>query len=444
VIGDETPANVEAERGFLEACLFDRAAIDHGIDLGLAESDFYKPENGKVWAAILSLTDARRPVDMVTVTGWLIENSDLEAPGSLLASLSGGISANAPYYGQVVKEKAIRRDLIDAASSIATLGYNQNIDIETMLDKAESVLKRTAAKSPNTSRDPSPADIIARLEGEKSAGLPTRFPGLNAITTGMVRGHIWVIGGFSSTGKSAAAVNLTEDAIRAGGSVMIASTEMSQEQYLLRLLSLSSSVPQRTIRHGGMTIEEMASYSVARDYWKSARIRIFDDLYSTARIRRYAKKVKEQIGLDVLIVDFIQNLTESGDGDEVKSARIASIQLQALAKELNCCVIALSQISNAQAMMQQENGSFSGGYYSFKGSGAIKDVADCAIMLDRDRVNSPEILWWNVVKNRHDTLARLATRLTLATGSMRQLSDEEAAQNDPNAGRRSKRKQADD
>jgi hypothetical protein len=121
----------------------------------------------------------------------------------------------------------------------------------------------------------------------------------------------------------------------------------------------------------------------------------------------------------------------------VKDARVTAINLQALAKELDICVIALSQLSNAMA--QQMNTEGLGNYYAFKGSGAIKDVADLAIMLDRDREKKPDVMWFNVVKNRHDGIGKFACHFSLDTGRLRQMSEEEMLDHDPNSGRRSRR-----
>lgn len=248
---------------------------------------------------------------------------------------------------------------------------------------------------------------------------------------------LFVTKDFILTHNSAVAVNLMEDVFLADGAFMVASTEMSQTQYMNRLLSLTSGVPQTTIRHGGMTLDQMDQYQRARTLWKSAKMRLFDDLYNVTRIRRRAKQVKRDIGLDVLFVDFLQNLSETGD--EIKDMRLAIVQLQALAKELDCCVVAMSQISNSMAQQQNEEGGMAN-YYALKGSGAIKDAADVVIMLTRDRVNQPDVLWLNIVKNRHGSIGRIATRMTLDTGRISQLSDEEALDADPNSGRKSKRR----
>lgn len=436
------PQSHEAESAFLGGCLIDHDAVGVGIDLGLKREDFYTSENGAIWGAMVKLFDGRKRVDVVTVFESLKDDRSLSAdfqPGSYLSGLAyeTPTSLHAANYAAIIKEKSLRRGLIDAAYKISTIAHTDTGDIEAVLDKAEAALKRTLDQTPFVGRDPSPTDIIDRMESSKSSGIPTRIPYLNSISTGMVRGHIWVIGGFSSTGKTAFGVNLLEDVVLSGASAMLASTEMSQEQYMLRALSLTSGVPQRVIRHGGMNMEESLSYGRARDLWRGSKVRIFDDLYNVTRIRRMAKKVKEAQGLDVLFVDFIQNLNETGD--EVKDARIAAIQLQQLAKDLDICVVALSQISNAQAMQQQETGAM-GNYYAFKGSGAIKDAADLAIMLDRDRVNKPDVMWCNVVKNRHDSMGRVALRFHLETGEVSQMSEDEMLDADPNSGRKSARR----
>lgn len=436
------PASEESEAAFLGSCLINSDGVDAGLDLNLKGDDFYKQDYGMVWRAMQSLAERGKAIDIVTVSEWL-RKSNTGITASFVTGLMSAspTSMNAVHYAQIIKDKSMRRSLITAASNISGFAFDESDDIDTMLDKADNALRTAKEKAPLSGNDPDPGDILDRMEGAKASGPKTRLPALNAITSGMTPGHIWVVGGFSSTGKSAFGVNLVEDVVLAGGSVMIASTEMTQEQYMLRLMSLTSGVPQRKIRYGGMNMEEMAAYQQSREFWKPAKIRIYDDLYNLTRIRRVAQRVRRELGgLDMLMVDFIQNINETGD--EVKDARIAAIKLQALAKELDTCVIAMSQISNAQAIQQNEKGM--GNYYAFKGSGAIKDAADLAIMLDRDRKNAPEVLWVYVVKNRHDSLATIGTKFDLPTGSVQQMTDEEQFDADPNSGRRSRRNVDDD
>lgn len=410
-----------------------------GTDVNLVPDDFTRAEHRHIWEAILKLADKKVCIDIVTVFEALETAGWGETVGATYLSdlaRASVMSLNAAHYARIIKDKSVRRGLLHASQRIAALGYDEDTDVETLMDAAEVALRAARDSAPGPSRDPAPSSIIARLEGDKTQGIGTRLPALDAVTAGMVRGHLWIVGGFSSTGKSAFAVNLAEDVINSGGAVMVASTEMSQEQYLLRLLSLSANIPQRLIRHGSMTLEQGARYEQAKKAYRTAKLRVYDDLYNLTRIRRAARKMKETIGLDVLFVDFVQNLNESGD--EIKDARIAAIELQSLAKELQCCVVGLSQLSNSMAL-QQVNEGISANYYQFKGSGALKDAADIGIMLDRDRNNNPDVMWVHVVKNRHDRLARIGCRFELETGKLSQLSDAEMIAVDPNAGRPSKK-----
>lgn len=439
---DLPPQSKDAEEAFLSACIYDpNVAVDAGLEVGLTPDDFYVNDHGSVWRAILNLRNSKQRIDIITVVQALENLNEVKDARMLVVSINSnmtGSSLASEAYARVIRDKSLRRGLILAASSIARIGYDEasGDDIEASFDKADNVLRRLRTRVPSQGREPDPADIIARLEGAKASGIKTRLPALNLISSGMIRGYLWVIGGFSSTGKSAVVVNLMEDVVRAGGATMIASTEMSQEQYLLRAISLTSGVPQRTIRHGGMTLEQQVPYNASKEFWKTAKVRVFDNLYNVARIRSRARRVKESIGLDVLFVDFLQNINETGD--EVKDARIAAISLQALAKELDICVVALSQISNSMAQIQNDQGGMTN-YYAFKGSGAIKDAADLAVMLERDRISKPDVLWWNVVKNRHDSMTKFACRMDLETGRLSPMTDEEERDADPNAGRRSRK-----
>lgn len=439
-----TPHSKEAEASFLASCLMDENAVEIGLDLEIKPEDFFTPAHSDIWKVMTSLKNNRKVVDMVTVSDALHGCASIQFPSTFIADLSranAGLSYNAKDYAQIVHDKASRRALLTATQQIAGLAYDESRHVDVIFDQAEATFRRVTAKVVDAATDPSPAAVIERMEKTKSTGVPVKFPRLNQITGGLVKGHLWVIGGFSSTGKSAFAVNLLDDVARAGQASVMFSTEMSSEQYMHRMISLTSQIPQRVLKNGAMTLEESTQYKLATDYWKSKKVMIYDSLYTVTKIRRAAKRIKEQQGLDVVFVDFIQNLSETGD--EVKDARMAAIQLQAMAKELDVCVVALSQISNAQAMQQNETGAM-GNYYAFKGSGAIKDAADVAIMLDRDRVNKPDVLWVNIVKNRHDSIDRLAGWFELSTGTIRPMSIEEQLAADPNSGRRSKQKESTD
>jgi replicative DNA helicase len=189
---------------------------------------------------------------------------------------------------------------------------------------------------------------------------------------------------------------------------------MTQEQYLIRMLAIATGVSQSDIKNrtffGHETVDRMRR---AEGYFASAPMRVYDTSYRLQDIRSKAIRTKETTGLDVMVVDFIQNVYVAGD--EISDARATILELQNLAKELDCTVIALSQVSNEYAKM--ENASTSN-FYSFKGHGAIRDAADVAVMLRRDRRNSPGTMDFDVVKHRHGEFRNLPMYFDLKTGRL--------------------------
>jgi replicative DNA helicase len=149
-----------------------------------------------------------------------------------------------------------------------------------------------------------------------------------------------------------------------------------------------------------------------------APMRIYDTSYRLQDIRRQAMAMKEVQGLDLMVVDFLQNVYV--DGDEVADARSTILDLQNLAKELDCTVLALSQVSNEYAKMENAKKS---NFYSFKGHGAIRDAADVAVMLRRDRIQSPGIMDFSVVKHRHGEIGEIPMRFDLKTGRLEDAPD---------------------
>lgn len=253
-------------------------------------------------------------------------------------------------------------------------------------------------------------------------GTDIRFlPRLQEYTGGLLPGHIWVVGGFSSTGKTAFGCNLVADAIQQGKWAGIVSTEMTAAQYMIRLVSLFSGVPQLRVRDRIMLDRiEYAQINAAEKVLAEAKLRIYDNVYRLDAIRSTAIRQKQMLGLDVLLVDFIQNVRGSAGDFAYADFTEVTLDLQQLAKDLECTVVAFSQVSNAQAQM---DASGEREVYSFKGSGAIKDAADVAIMLRRDRINRSTSLEVDVVKHRHGEMGKLHGYFHLETGRI----EEEAA-----------------
>lgn len=383
-------------------------------DVGLTASDFLGPSARRIMAAVEAVTGERKRPEIPELIEKI--HNDEKASEHLQALLRVPSSVpQAMESAKIVKGLSTSRQLVSVGAAIIGLADEYRADSDSAVAEAESLLRSVRATLPQPDRSPDPADILLRLRDLKDTrSVRIRFSQtLDRMVNGMQPGHLWVVGGFSSTGKSAAAANFVVDALRANKWVGVWSLEMTQEQYLIRLLSVLTGVPQSEIHNrsffGQDTIDKMRKAEAALS---RAPMRIYDTSYRLPDIRRQAIGMKEVIGLDLLIVDFIQNVYVTGD--EVSDARTTILELQNLAKELDCTVLALSQVSNEYARTANDNKN----YYSFKGHGAIRDAADIAVMLKRDRITRPGIMDFDVVKHRHGEFKNIPMHFDYKTGRL--------------------------
>lgn len=411
--------NTDAETFLLAGLLRNPDAYWSINDVGLRSDDFMSSDNRSVFRAISAVTQDRKQPDLPLVieelrgsdTGYEYVQRLSTVPCSL---------AQAKEFAATVKGLAVSRRLAQAGARIGEIAYERRADAEQALSDAESELRRVRDTMPTPERSPDPADILRRIRtAGPTRSIPLRFsPTLNEMTGGLQPGHIWIVGGFSSTGKSAFACNVIKDVLADRKWVGLVSTEMPQEKYLIRLLSLYSGVPQRSLRDRVMVpLDNIDALKRAESELARAKLRVFDTVYRLGDIRTQAKKMKETVGLDVFFVDFLGNV-QGSTGDEVKDAREVVIELQLLAKELDITVVALSQVSNEMAKMQ--NSGEDGAYYSFKGSGAIRDAADVGLMLKRDRIKNSSLLQCQMVKNRDGEMRTIPLLMDLPTGRIQE------------------------
>jgi replicative DNA helicase len=389
-------------------------------NLGLLPEHFGSREARYCFSAIQRVTDEKRTPDNASV----LEALRADGHGTSEPYMSGLLKipcslAQAKDAAQTVKGLAVSRALVEFGVKTIEAAKENRSDYEAAIGEIEAEFASIRRGMPKSPSSPDIADIIKDLKfSTVQAGIPIQFsPSLQHYTGGLVPGWLWVVGGFSSVGKSAVACNFILDVLSDESKwVGVISTEMPKESYAIRLLSAMSGVPQRNIRErvalGGDAITRVDD---AERKLSGANLRIFDNVYSLKGIRATATRMSKMEGLDVLVVDFIQNLTNTGD--EVADARSAIIGIQELAKELRCTVIAFSQISNSQAQYALDSNS-DDNYYSFKGSGAIRDAADVAIMLRRDQQAQSRFLDMRVVKNRHEQLGKITLKMELETGKI--------------------------
>lgn len=422
--------NVEAESQLLAGLLRNPEAYFDINDIGLTASDFMGPENKRVMKAIEAVTRDKRVPELPLV----LEAVRLAGRDSTAEYLNGlqKLPCSIPQakeFGATVKGLSASRQLVTAGARIIELAQENRSDAASALAEAESELRKVRATVPGDGVSPHPADILRELRTSDSSDiLPLDFaPTLAQKTEGLQRGHLWVIGGFSSTGKSAVCVNMTADVLRTPGQwVSIISTEMTRGQYMLRMLSLITGIPQKVLRQR-VTLPFMDSDSLkeAEQFLARAPLRVYDTKYKLADIRSTLIRQSETDGLRVAFVDYLQQVRAPGES-EYSQMTNAINELQELAKQLGITLIVFSQLSNSMARDLNDPNTGKE-FYAFKGSGAIKDNADVAVILKRDRHGSPGTLDWNVQKVRHgEAPFTIETRMDLPTGRIQEvgLSDE--------------------
>jgi replicative DNA helicase len=374
-------------------------------------------ENRKVAQSIFDAVDKHRSPELPYVVEALKEEGHSDSVEYLTSLTTVPCSVQQAHdYARIVKSLSVNRGIGMVGAKIISLSQEKRTDFESVIGDAEGLLRRMARQLPEQERSPHIADILSRLtETQDTDRIPISFsPTMQAMTGGLRKGAFWVIGGFSSTGKSAVACNIILDAIQIKGKrIVVISAEMTQQQYAVRLLSIMSGVPQLAIDSNvTIGIENQRALEFAKKRLSEADLLVYDNLSRMDAIRTELMRQKNMNGVDLFMLDYIQNISVTGD--EVSDARTVALECQNLAKELDCPSVAFSQLSNAQARYDNEGGDRN--YYSLKGHGAIRDAADVVYILDRDRKNQSQILRFKHQKNRGGPLADFDCRMTLETG----------------------------
>jgi len=409
-------SNNEAESQLVAAFVKNHEAYWDLNTVKVTAADFLGSESRKVMKAIEAVVKAKKTPDLPNVIEALkaADNESTIPYATRLLTIPVSVP-QAKEYALIVKGLSVSRALAKAGSDIISVAAEKRADAASAMSEAESILRKVRSIVPESDRSPDPTDILNRLKSHSAESLADiKFsPSLQDYTGGLQAGHLWVIGGFSSTGKSAVACNLMKDVMDAREPwAMLVSTEMTSEKYMLRMLSLLSGVPQGVLRSGITTpMTDMESLKRAEQRLSRANLRMYDTIYRTSDIRSAATRQKETEGLDVLFVDFIQNVR--GDIGDFSYGDVTGtiLDLQQLAKDLRICVVTFSQISNEMAKYTEDNE-----FYAFKGSGAIKDAADIAVMLKRERQTKSPNLDFHLMKNRDGDLGVIQTAIDLPTG----------------------------
>jgi replicative DNA helicase len=389
-----------AEQSVLGAMMISKDAIADVLEV-IRGVDYYRPAHEMIHDAIIDLYGRGEPADMVTVAGELQRRGELQKIGGApyLHTLAANvpIAANAGFYAEIVREKAILRRLVDAGTKIVQIGYAGEGEVDHIVDQAQAevyqVTDRRKAEdyTPLSDIMDSVLDEIEAIENREAGiyGVPTGFADLDDLTNGLHSGQMIVVAARPAMGKSTLALDLCRAAsIHNNLTSCFFSLEMTRSEITMRLLSAEARIPLNHIRNGKMSQEEWDR--LARHVSKVSGAPMFIDdspNMTMMEIRAKARRLKQRHDLKLVVIDYLQLMT-SGKKVESRQLEVSefSRQIKLLAKELEVPIIALSQLNRGPEQRADKRPMMS----DLRESGSIEQDADMVILLHRDDVFEKE------------------------------------------------------
>ena len=393
------PQSIEAEQSVLGSMITDKNAVVEAVEK-LEENDFYRDGHKVIFKTISEMFKDDMPVDLVTLLERLKATEKLEKAGGVtyVSELSSSLltTINLSAYIKIVKEKSILRKLIKASTSIIEDSYNKQGEVEEVLEGAEKKIFDIAEK--RTTSDFEPLNVvlergfleIERLFNNKGeiTGVGSGFVDLDAKTSGFQKGDMVLIAARPSMGKTTFALNIAEHAaLREGKSVVVFSLEMSKEQLAYKLLCSEANVDMLKLRTGALDDKDWENIARATGPLSKAKIYIDDTAGVTVmEMRSKCRRLKLEYGIDLIVIDYLQLM--SGSSNESRQQEVSEISrsIKALAKEMECPVIALSQLSRAPEQRADHRPMLS----DLRESGSIEQDADLVMFLYRDEYYNKE------------------------------------------------------
>jgi replicative DNA helicase len=392
------PQSIEAEQSVIGSMIIDKTAIAQTAE-ALKEEDFYRDSHKVIFRSIVDMFQRDMAVDLITLLEYLKSTGKLENAGgaTYVTEVSGSVptTANLGAYIKIVSEKSTLRRLIRASTEIIESSYNEQGEVEKVIDKAEKRIFDIGEKR-NTSEYEALSDVlersfeqIERLFNNKGdiTGVGSGFNDLDAKTSGFQKGDMVLIAARPSMGKTTFALNITEHAaLREGKSVVVFSLEMSKEQLAYKLLCSEANVDMLALRTGNLEDKDWDNIARAAGPLSKARIYIDDTAgLSVMEMRSKCRRIKMEHGIDLIMIDYLQLMSGSGESRQQEVSEI-SRSIKALAKEMECPVIALSQLSRAPEQRADHRPMLS----DLRESGSIEQDADLVMFLYRDEYYNKE------------------------------------------------------
>ena len=402
-----SPQSIEAEKSVLGSMMIDKNVIAQAVEI-LSAEDFYRDAHKYIFKSIVEMYQRDEPIDEITLLEHLKSTDRLEKSGgiSYITEIGSSVltTANVKSYIKIVEDKATLRKLINSSTKIIESCYNNQDDVEKVIDVAEQKIFDLAEKKSSSDFEPL-SDILERgfeqietlfnNKGEVT-GVGSGFKDLDDLTSGFQKGDMILIAARPSMGKTTFALNIAEHAaLREGKSVVIFSLEMSKEQLAYKLLCSEANVDMLKLRTGNLEDKDWENIARASGPLSSAKIYIDDTAgVSIMEMRSKCRRLKIEYGIDLILIDYLQLM--SGSGEESRQQEVSEISrnIKAIAKEMQCPVIALSQLSRAPEQRADHRPMLS----DLRESGSIEQDADLVMFLYRDEYYNKETEEKNVAE----------------------------------------------
>jgi replicative DNA helicase len=392
--GRTLPNDLLSEQSTIGGMLLSQEAIAEVFEFVKAD-DFYAPKHETIFNAILSLYSKGEPTDVITVTDELIKNGDLVRAGGAdyLHQLTSIVptAANAPFYAQIVAEKATLRRLVEVGTRIAQMGYSNEGEVEDLVNRAQEDVYAVTRAGVGEDYVPLFDSIEAAVDemeraqsrGGDMVGVPTGFTELDEMTHGLHGGQFVILAARPAVGKSTLALDFARNAaIKHKKPVIFFSLEMGRAEIAMRLLSAESRINLQSMRKGSLSDNEWQRLAGVRGEINSAPLYIDDSPNLTlVEIRAKCRRMAQRVGLEMIVIDYIQLMT-SGKKVESRQQEVSEFSraLKLLAKELNVPVVAISQLNRNSEKSDNKVPEIS----QLRESGSLEQDADVVILLHRE------------------------------------------------------------
>lgn len=436
----ELPHSNEAEQAILGAMLVYPSVSRVVFDQGLMGADFYLDIHQRIFHSMENLMQGGKPIDVTALITRLQDIDELSLVGGadyiIKLSDTAVSSANSVHYIDLIKSRAHLRRLIETAEVIANDGFDASNELDDIMDRAEREIL-AVTRSRKATEFKSSREVIStviqeimklRSSTDHVTGIKTGYNDLDRITNGFQRGDLIILAARPAMGKTAFALNLALNASQFNkGAVAIFSLEMPAESLMKRILSAKSQVESNKLRSGNMGDKDFNKLNESANELSASKIYIDDSSnIKIAEIYSKCRKLKSEHGLDMVVIDYLQLISGSGrGGGDNRQQEISEISrnLKGLAREMECPVISLSQLSRAVESRPDKHPMLS----DLRESGSIEQDADIVMFLYRDdyynkdksedEQDLPERTDLDIAKHRNGATGRVELAFAKATSA---------------------------